>query len=184
VLLLGDRSTGKSTLQNDLKLIFGEALFHSSDTTAAGIYQRMKNDTRPIALDELEPGADGRKVDNVVQLMRDASSGAIGRRGSSDGVAGEFQMRSAFLFSAINNPLHQAQDLSRVATLRLSKLKPDMPPRPAINADTCGRMILAILMREWPNFPGRLEGYREALARAATIAAARTPTARCSRPPI
>jgi hypothetical protein len=54
------------------KLMFGEALFHSADTTAAGIYQRMKNDTRPIALDELEPGADARKVDNVVQLMRDS----------------------------------------------------------------------------------------------------------------
>ena len=56
------------------RLLFGDALFDSADTTAAGIYQRMKQDARPIALDELEPGADPRKVANVVQLMRDASS--------------------------------------------------------------------------------------------------------------
>ena len=73
--------------------IFGDALFHSSDTTAAGIYQRLAHDTRPVALDELEPGTDPRKIANVVQLMRDASSGAMGRRGGADGVAAEFQMR-------------------------------------------------------------------------------------------
>lgn len=164
VLLLGDKGTGKSSLQDGLKSLFGEALFHSADTTAAGIYQRMKNDTRPIALDELEPGADERKVQNVVQLMRDASSGALGRRGGSDGSPSEFQMRSAFLFSAINNPLHQAQDLSRVATLRLAPLDVGQTKPPAIDADTCGRKILAVLMREWPRFDERLGHVMQALA--------------------
>lgn len=163
VLLLGDKGTGKSTLQDDFKALFGEALFHSADTTAAGIYQRMKIDSRPIALDELEPDADNRKVQNVVQLMRDASSGAVGRRGSSDGTAGEFQMRSAFMFSAINNPLTQSQDLSRVAILRMAPLPADLPAKPTIDADTCGRMILAILMREWPRFYDTRAAYMAAL---------------------
>lgn len=164
VLLTGDKGTGKSTLQDGFKDLFGEALFHSADTTAAGIYQRMRNDARPIALDELEPGADPRKLQNVVQLMRDASSGAIGRRGGSDGTASDFQMRSAFLFSAINNPLHQAQDLSRVATLRLQPLPAGATKAPAIDADSCGRMLLAILMREWPRFHQTRDEYMKALA--------------------
>lgn len=163
VLLTGDKGTGKSTLQDGLKDLFGEALFHSADTSAAGIYQRMRSDTRPIALDELEPGADPRKVQNVVQLMRDASSGSVGRRGGSDGVASEFQMRSAFLFSAINNPLHQAQDLSRVAVLRLNPLPEGSTTAPSIDADTCGRMLLAILLREWGRFNDTRAEYMKAL---------------------
>jgi hypothetical protein len=184
VLLLGDKGTGKSTLQDGLKLIFGEALFHSSDTTAAGIYQRMKHDTRPVALDELEPGADGRKVDNVVQLMRDASSGAIGRRGS----LGRRRRRipDALGVFVLGDQQSAAPGAGSVARrdVAAAAARADMQPRPAIDADTCGRMILAILMREWPNFPGRLEGYARRWQPAATTRAARTPTARCSRPPI
>jgi len=164
VILLGDKGTGKSSLQEGLRDLFGEALFHSADTSAAGIYQAMKQDTRPVALDELEPGTDMRKVQNVVQLMRDASSGAIGRRGGSDGMASQFQMRSAFLFSAINNPLHQAQDLSRVAALRLWPLKEGQTQAPSIDADACGRMVLAHLMREWPRFHETRAEYMRALA--------------------
>lgn len=163
VLLLGDKGTGKSTLQDDFKALFGEALFHTADTSAAGIYQDMRTDSRPIAIDELEPNANSRKVQDVVTLMRDASSGAIGRRGTSEGAAKSFQMRSAFLFSAIINPLSQAQDLSRVAVLRLKPLPKDLPPRPTINADSCGRMLLAVLMREWPRFYATRDLYMQAL---------------------
>lgn len=167
VLLLGDKGTGKSSLQEGLRELFGEALFHSSDTSAAGIYQNMRNDTRPVALDELEPGANPGKVDAVVRLMRDASSGAIGRRGGSDGVASEFQMRSAFLFSAINNPLTLAQDLSRVAVLRLKPLTKTQTTAPTIDdgdGGLVGRKLLAILMREWPKFEDVRAQYMGALA--------------------
>lgn len=165
ILLLGGFGTGKSTLQDGLKALFGEALFHSADATAAGIYQKMAHDSRPIAIDELEPDADSRKVDNVVNLMRASASGAIGRRGSAGGTAGEFQMRSAFLFSAINNPLHASQDLSRVAILRLNELDKKAGPPPVIDPDSCGRMVLALLMREWPRFLRTRELYMAALGR-------------------
>ncbi|KPG01801.1 hypothetical protein IP86_03050 [Rhodopseudomonas sp. AAP120] len=149
-LLLGDRATGKSTLQAALRDIFGEALFRSADTTAAGIYQAMAHDARPVALDELEPDADSRKLDNVVHLMRTSSSGDIGRRGGpTKGEASEFQMRSAFLFSAINNPLRSAQDMSRVAVLRLLPLDLNQERPAPVNADTAGPMILALMMQGW-----------------------------------
>lgn len=168
-LLLGDRATGKSTLQQAMRDIFGEALFRSADTTAAGIYQAMAHDARPVALDELEPDADARKLDNVVHLMRTSSSGDIGRRGGpTKGEASEFQMRSAFLFSAINNPLRSAQDMSRVAVLRLLPLDLNQERPPAVNADTAGPMILSLMMQGWgengQNFKNELQRFRAALA--------------------
>jgi hypothetical protein len=75
-------------------------------------------------------------------------------------------MRSAFLFSAINNPVHAAQDLSRLAILRLRPIEKDKSSgKPlVIDAETCGRMVLAILMREWHRFGDTFAEYRRALA--------------------
>lgn len=164
MLLLGDMGCGKSTLQDLLKLLFGALLFHSADTTAAAIYQSLRFDSRPVALDELEAGADPRKVANVVHLMRDASSGAMGRRGSAEGLPAEFQMRSAFLFSAINNPIQSSQDLSRVAILRMRRIDPNQLRPPAIHADICGRLMLSLLMSQWHVFPALREAWGQALA--------------------
>jgi hypothetical protein len=164
LLLVGDKGTGKSTLQDGLKALFGDALFHSADTTAAGIYQKMAHDARPVAVDELEAGADNRKVDAVVRLMRAASSGALASRGGADHHGVEFQMRSAFLFSAINNPLQSAQDLSRVAILRLRPLVIGAEQPAPIDTETCGRKILARLMSEWKRFQPTYEAFARALA--------------------
>lgn len=164
VLLIGDKGTGKSELQNGIKDLFGDALFDRADTTAADIYQKMGHDVRPVAVDELEPNADARKVDAVVRLMRAASSGAFGGRGGSEGKGTTYQMRSAFLFSAINNPLTHSQDMSRVAALRLWPLKEGQTEPPVFDADTCGRKILATLMREWPRFHEVRGEYMKALA--------------------
>jgi hypothetical protein len=168
VLLLGDKGTGKSTLQDTLKALFGDAIFHSSDSTAAGIYQAMGHDSRAVALDEMEPGIDERKAENIADLMRTSASGAIGRRGSSGGTASEFQMRSAFLFSAINNPLHRASDMSRVAVLRMLPFdKGSEKPQP-INAETVGPKILSMMMRAWgengQGFKMQYARFAEALA--------------------
>jgi hypothetical protein len=163
VVLLGDRGTGKSTLQRGLKDLFGDALFSSADTSAAGIYQNMRHDARPVAVDELEAGADNRKVDAVINLMRGASSGSMQARGGADHKPVEFQMHSAFLFSAINNPLQSSQDLSRVAILRLRELDPAKPKPPAIDADVAGRKILARLMAQWHRFDELFELYAGAL---------------------
>ena len=150
LLLLGDRATGKSTLQRMLRDVFGEALFHSADTTAAGIYQSMGHDSRAVALDELEPDSDPRKLNNVVHLMRTSASGDVGNRGGpTKGEASQFQMYSAFLFSAINNPLHSAQDMSRCAVLRLMPIDLNQERPETINIETTGPMMLALLMQAW-----------------------------------
>ena len=149
ILLLGDAGWGKSEIRNGLNAIFGDALCGAANTSAAGIYQTLAHDVRPVAVDELEPGANARKVQDLVDLMRQAASGDFARRGSSDHQPVAFQMRSSFFFSAINNPLHDAADLSRVAILRLRPLGEGKTNPPVIDADTTGPMILARLMRQW-----------------------------------
>lgn len=168
VLLIGDRATGKSTLQHALRNIFGDTLFRSADTTAAGIYQAMAHDARPVALDELEPDSDPRKLDNVVHLMRTSASGDIGRRGGpTKGEASEFQMRSAFLFSAINNPLRSAQDMSRVAVLRLMPLDLNQQRPDPVDVEVTGSMMLSLMMQGWGDngarFAATLDRFKKAL---------------------
>lgn len=164
VMLLGGASTGKSTLQRGLKDLFGETLVQANNASAAAIYQNMRADSRPVAVDELEPGANQARVDAMIELMRGASSGGFTLRGGQDGTPKTYQMQSAFLFSAINNPLHSMQDFGRVAMLRLQTIADDAPAPPPVDPDTLGRKLLAIAMREWGRFPAVLEAYRGALA--------------------
>ena len=170
MLLLGGFGTGKSTLQKGMQALFGEHLMPSSDTTGPAIAQSLKQDTRAVACDELEAEADTRKVDAIVALMRAAASGDFRRRGSSDQKAVETHLRSAFLFSAINNPIQRPQDLSRVAILRLRELEPNQVRPDPIDADTCGRIVLARLMSRWPAFQDRLDEYKKALAAGGHVA--------------
>jgi hypothetical protein len=167
VFLVGDKGTGKSTLQSLVKELFGDALMDSANATAASIYQRLSHDSRPVAIDEIEASGDNRKVMNIMELARQAASGAFGQRGSSDSAAGgvEFQMRSAFLFSAINTPPLLPQDLSRFAMLRLRELPQGSSDGPVIvDGDTAGRKILTQLMLNWHRWPKTLEAYRKVLA--------------------
>jgi hypothetical protein len=154
VFMTGDKGTGKSTLQSMLKAIFGDWLIQAADTTAAGLYQHVGLDAVPIAVDELESEADVRKQKAVLKLARLASSGAAMLRGGDRHQGVEFNARSAFLFSSINAPPLEPQDLSRMALLRLDKLKPGLVP-PTIDPRTfavAGRAILRRLLEEWPRF--------------------------------
>lgn len=161
VFLTGDKGTGKSTLQALIKGLFGEWLIQSADTTAAGLYQHIGLDSIPIAVDELESEADVRKQKAVLKLARLASSGAAMLRGGDRHKGVEFNARSAFLFSSINAPPLEPQDLSRMALLRLDKLTPGQPA-PKFDPRTMGiigRCILRRLIEEWPRFEETFEAF-------------------------
>ena len=97
----GDLSTGKSTLLNLLRLIFGPTAVHYiTDSTAAGIWQRVKHSSLPVMLDEAEAETTHERMRRLVNLARQASSGAIVLRGGADHQATSFTVRSCFLFSA------------------------------------------------------------------------------------
>lgn len=122
VWITGGAGTGKSTLNGEHKLIhqlLGDGLFRTGNASAAAIRQSLKNSTVPVMFDEIEASADNRRVTEVVELARVASSGEKAHRGGADGTAQEFTLRSTFWFSSINIPPLQPQDRSRLAILEL-----------------------------------------------------------------
>lgn len=166
--ITGDKATGKSSLQNMLKSIFGPWLVSSADTTAAGIYQRVGLSSRPVAIDELEAEADNRKVIAVLKLARLAASGDVMLRGGDRHQGVSFSARSAFIFSSINAPPLKPQDISRMALLQLGRLKSGQTPPPSdpLGFAQVGRCILHRLIKEWPRFHETFNAFANELAHA------------------
>lgn len=166
IFVVGDKGTGKSKLQGLIKAVLGDALHATADTTPAGISQRVKQDSLPVAVDELEAGADNTRVKEVVQLARLAASGSVKFRGGQNHVGTSFTARNCFFFSAINMPPVPPQDLSRMALLSLHPRDPSRASEqmPVVDTTVIGRMLLRRLMDSFQNFHDTYEAYRAALA--------------------
>lgn len=164
---VGDKGTGKSSLHDLIKALLGPSLHSAADTTAAGIYQRVRQDCLPVAIDELEADADNRRVTAVVNLARLAASGAMMYRGGAEHEGVEFRLQNSFFFSAINAPPLKPQDRSRMAIVSLRELPPDARMRDLkIPANDVGRMLLRQLMDSWGDFPRLLADWKGALQQA------------------
>lgn len=165
VWVSGGAGTGKSTLQKMINHVLG-ALVYSSDPTAAGIWQKLGLKTLPVALDEIELEEDGRQVQRVIKLARQAASGGVVLRGGDSHKATEFKAQSAFLFSSILIPPLLPADKSRIAILDLKKL-PDGAPPPQIVPDKLGALgsrLLGRLVQHYGKLPAVLTDYRQYLA--------------------
>lgn len=121
----GTEGAGKSTFQKLFRLLMNGALLATSNTTQAGIYQKVKQDSVAVLVDELEAKEDTRTTDKILELARVAYSGDKMQRGGKDGVGQEFSVNSSFLMSSIAMPPVDAQDASRMAVLMLrERIKP------------------------------------------------------------
>lgn len=160
----GDKGVGKSTLHFLIKSILGNSLHSSADTTPAGIYQRVQQDSLPVAIDELEATDDNRRALGVVSLARLASSGAVMYRGGGEHQGVEFQLRNTFFMSGINPPPMSSADRSRLAILNLGRLDPAKVTKPpTLDVDVTGRMILRRLMDGWTRLPQLMAEWRDEL---------------------
>lgn len=168
--LTGGAATGKSQLQNLLKLLHGgdKGLIASPDATKSGITSLIRQSSLPVALDELEPGDENsRRETDIIMLARIASSGGQWVRGSSDQKGASGNVYSTFTFSSILIPgALKAQDRQRIIILSLKAFPDGTPPRP-LRAETWrarGAAIKQLLIDRWPSWSRRLELWREALA--------------------
>lgn len=165
IWITGGAGTGKTTLQKAIALLFDGGLISISDTTAAGIWQKLGKASLPVALDEQEAEEDNRKQLSVIKLARLASSGGILSRGGASHQGAEFQARSCFLFSSILVPPLSPQDRSRMAILELDPLASTAPPalEPRMLA-AIGAALRKRLLDQWPRMGDTLHAYRASLA--------------------
>lgn len=165
--LTGDRGTGKSTLQDLVKLLFveGEGIYVSSDATAASLRQFVRHDALPVGLDEAESEDDNTRLNNLIALARQASSGGTVLRGGADHTGQSFIARFAIMYSSILIPPLRPQDLSRIAVLNLHPL-PRGGKAPLLQPDQLrllGTQLLRRLADQWHHLQDRLDTWRATL---------------------
>ena len=166
VWVTGGPGTGKSTLHDVIKGLFGGGLIAASDTSAAGLWQKIGNRTEPVLVDELEAAEDNRRSNALIALARQAASGGVVLRGGADHTGVEFQARSCFLFSSILLQALHAQDRSRLAILELDELKQGST-RPNVNRKELvelGQKLRRRIIVQWSRWRSTLEQFRVALA--------------------
>jgi len=165
VFTTGGAGVGKSTLHELIKGVLSNALFATVDTTAAGIYQHVKQDSLPVLVDEIEAKAGSNKAQSVIELARVAYTGGEVARGGQDHDGTTFTMRSSFFMSAINPPPMMPQDVTRTALLNLEPLAEHVSAKPADMEihDNDGRMLLRQIMDGWDEFKELMQDYWEAL---------------------
>jgi putative DNA primase/helicase len=146
VWISGPSGSGKSwTVDHLVKRLLGNlALSAQSTTTEAGLRQTLGHDARPVVFDEAE--ADGQRDDarmaNVLGLIRQASSetgGAI-LKGSADGMARTYRIRSCFAMSSINVSAYQAADRNRISILEMKVPDGEQTVRDAAFGALCARV--------------------------------------------
>lgn len=123
VFVTGAKNTGKTTLVNALRNLIDKIVVAlDGQSTEAGIRQKLGPDSRPVMLDEFESDQNLGRMRQVIKLIRSSSSGNLAiARGTPEGKALEFTIRSSFLLAAINAMAVTAADRSRIVNLALNK---------------------------------------------------------------
>jgi hypothetical protein len=156
--ILGDKETGKTTLHSLLKYLLTPLVISTEGgSTEAGIRQTLGPDSLPVIIDEFE--SDQQSIPRILKLMRSASSANNPLlRGTPEGKAMHFSLRTTFLVCAVNRGGLSPADQSRILTIELMKHSKDKEIAQAIEQELayfrelgsqwCGYMAsLAHLMR-------------------------------------
>jgi hypothetical protein len=165
IFLVGDRATGKSTLHEVLKGVFGSWLLWSDDSTEAGISSALSLDSLPVGIDEAEHDPNSSNGERLMTLARRAAGGGTKRRGTTGHESREFTARSAMIFSAINPIPMRDSEMSRFGILQLRPL-PKGAKRPDLNAlmlGQIGRRCLARLIGEHDQLERRFRFFADVL---------------------
>jgi energy-coupling factor transporter ATP-binding protein EcfA2 len=168
VWLLAPRGSGKSTL---LKLIGhlmqrDRYLLQAGAASSAAVRGLLRNDARPVSLDEQEPSEDNRAITSMLELVRLASTGDSILRSSVDQTVSEQQARFAGIFASIVKPPFTSQDASRITVLRMLKPAARTAP-PLLRGDALellGRRLFRRLLDRWKHWPETRHAWTVALA--------------------
>jgi hypothetical protein len=156
----GGPQTGKTTIHTLLKYLLTPMVVSTEGgSTEAGIRQTLGPDSQPVIIDEFESDQHRDNIRRVLRLMRSASSADNPLlRGTPEGRALEFSLRTTFLVCAVNCTGLTPADQSRILLLELTKHNNDKETAQTIAAGErhfrdqgphwCGYMVsLAKLMQ-------------------------------------
>ncbi|MFK0692474.1 hypothetical protein ACFX5Q_30480 [Mesorhizobium sp. IMUNJ 23033] len=117
----GPARSGKTTIHTIASIVLNPiAVSADGQSTEAGIRQTLGPDSLPILLDEFESDQNGSTLRNILRLARSASSADTPvLKGTPEGKAMSFSLRTTFLFSAINPRGMSPADQSRITMLEL-----------------------------------------------------------------
>ena len=161
----GPEGSGKSVLHGMLRLVMNGALIKSSNTTQAGIYQKLREDSIAIMIDEMEAAEDTRIVQKILELARIAYSGDSLSRGGQNGTGRDFTLRSSFLGSSIAKPATDASDDSRMACMNLRERETAGGRLDVDGAtlDMIGRQLMRRIFDHWSRWDRLCEIFRKGL---------------------
>jgi hypothetical protein len=117
----GPARSGKTTIHTVASVVLSPIVVSADgQSTEAGIRQTLGPDSLPILLDEFESDQNGSTLRNILRLARSASSAdAPVLKGTPEGKAMSFSLRTTFLFSAINPRGMSPADQSRISMFEL-----------------------------------------------------------------
>jgi len=124
IQITGAAEAGKSTISDDIleKLLSSFALMTQGGVTESAIRRLLRNDARPVIIDEAEnQGKIKQEMAKILQFARVSSSGGMIPKTSMEkkGQVDIFTARSCFCFLGINSPLKDFADKTRFSQLHL-----------------------------------------------------------------
>lgn len=119
--LYGPPRCGKTTIHTmAAKLLTPLVISTDGQSTEAGIRQTLGPDSLPVMIDEFESDQSGYGLKGVLRLARSASSADNPvLKGTPEGKAMQFSLRTTFFFAAINPRGMTAADESRILRFEL-----------------------------------------------------------------
>jgi hypothetical protein len=122
--VLGGTNTGKSMLCKALAGIYGDLVILTSDTTAAGLRQKICNSAAVVIVDEVDAKnrAKMARQREILEMLRSASRGTSAIRGTGSGKAMEFTLRHLVWVAGISVNYDDQADRNRA--IRLDLLPP------------------------------------------------------------
>lgn len=121
LFVFGPARSGKTTLHHiAAALLEPVAVKADGQSTEAGNRQALGPDSLPVMLDEFESDHHAQRLQAVLRLARSASSANTPvLRGTPEGKAMQFSLRTTFFFAAINPRGMTPADQSRIVMLEL-----------------------------------------------------------------
>ena len=121
--VLGASNTGKSMLCGALAGLFHGLVIMTSDTTAAGLRQKICNSASVVIVDEVDAKnrAKVARQREILEMLRSASRGTAALRGTGSGKAMEFTLRHLVWVAGISLSYDDQADRNRAIILNLQK---------------------------------------------------------------